>query len=293
MHGRFEDADANFFIPRTSIPADFAMGLTGVGLAFFDMFGRADEDVLNFANGVLSGATAMYFRKHALAGKQASKFWAGAPELMAPVTHNHPSIGCRCRFGTRRAHRASSRRASSAPWFRRRPAPRDREAMEVLVNLGDVPLLKRSRFLGLFIKPLLDALVVVNGLFLRAHHVDPLYQSGVRYQQEPPDGKPEEFAAIPMVLSRGWGDCDDLAPWRVAELQEDGEKAKVRVSCSFRAIRTHSSCSSRSHASGASTTRLTKSRPRRSRSEPCSTRPGRCMTSTTSSNRPAPAKSRS
>jgi hypothetical protein len=31
--------------------------------------------------------------------------------------------------------------------------------------------LKRSRFLGLFIKPLLDALVVVNRLFLRAHHV--------------------------------------------------------------------------------------------------------------------------
>jgi len=29
---RFEDADANFFIPRTSIPADFAMGLTGEGL---------------------------------------------------------------------------------------------------------------------------------------------------------------------------------------------------------------------------------------------------------------------
>jgi len=54
MHGRFEDADANFFIPRTSIPADFAMGL---------------------------------------AGKQASKFWAGAPELLAPITHNHPSIG--------------------------------------------------------------------------------------------------------------------------------------------------------------------------------------------------------
>jgi hypothetical protein len=93
MHGRFEDADANFFIPRTSIPADFAMGFTGVGLAFFDMFGRADEDVLNFSNGVLSGATAMYFRKHALAGKQASKFWAGAPELTGPATHNHPSIG--------------------------------------------------------------------------------------------------------------------------------------------------------------------------------------------------------
>jgi hypothetical protein len=93
LHGRFEDADANFFIPRTSIPADFAMGLTGVGLAFFDMFGRADEDVLNFSNGVLSGATAMYFRKHAQAGRKANKFWAGLPELTGPITHNHPSIG--------------------------------------------------------------------------------------------------------------------------------------------------------------------------------------------------------
>ena len=92
LHGRFEDADANFFIPRTSIPADFAMGLTGVGLAFFDMFGRADEDVLNFSNGVLSGATAMYFRKHARSGKLADKFWAGGvPEIMGPSSH--PSFG--------------------------------------------------------------------------------------------------------------------------------------------------------------------------------------------------------
>jgi hypothetical protein len=58
--------------------------------------------------------------------------------------------------------------------------------MEVLVNLGDVPLLKRSRFLGLFITPLLDALVVVTG-----------------------------------PLSRAPGYCDDLAPWRVAELLFD------------------------------------------------------------------------
>src|SRR6478609_5288489 len=79
--------------------------------------------------------------------------------------------------------------------------------MDVLVSLGEVPLLKRSRFLGTFIKPLLDALVVVNRLYLRAHHVPPLYESGVRYMQEPPAGKPEEFAAIPVVLSRGWGDA--------------------------------------------------------------------------------------
>ena len=101
--------------------------------------------------------------------------------------------------------------------------------MEVLIGLGDVPLLKRSRFLGLFIKPILDAVVGINRLFLRTHHVLPLYQSRVRYQQEPPDGKPEEFATIPLILSRGWADCDDLAPWRVAELQEAGENATIRI----------------------------------------------------------------
>jgi hypothetical protein len=101
--------------------------------------------------------------------------------------------------------------------------------VEVLMNLGEIPLLKRSRFLGLFIRPLLDALVTINRLYLRSHRIPPLYRAGVRYQQEPDDGKPEEFAAIPKVLARGWGDCDDLGPWRVAELQEAGEKASIRI----------------------------------------------------------------
>jgi hypothetical protein len=34
--------------------------------------------------------------------------------------------------------------------------------VQVVVNLGDFPLTKRSRFLGLFIKPVLDALVEIN-----------------------------------------------------------------------------------------------------------------------------------
>ena len=93
LHGRYEDADANFFVPRTSIPADFLLGIGGVGLAFFGAFGRANEHALNVSNGVLNGATAMYFRKHAQAGKRSDKFWAGAPELMGPITHNHPAIG--------------------------------------------------------------------------------------------------------------------------------------------------------------------------------------------------------
>ena len=105
------------------------------------------------------------------------------------------------------------------------------------MNIGDMPLLKRSRFLGLFIKPLLDALVEVNRLYLRTHYVPPVYKSGVRYKQEPEDGKPEEFAAIPMVLVRGWGDCDDLVSWRIAELRNAGENAKVRLKWAFDPIR--------------------------------------------------------
>ncbi|HKO46539.1 MAG TPA: hypothetical protein VJV79_02380 [Polyangiaceae bacterium] len=93
LHGRYEDADANFFVPRTSLPLDFLIGVGGVGLAFFGAFGQANEHALNVSNGVLNGATAMYFRKHAQAGKRSDKFWAGEPDLLAPITHNHPAIG--------------------------------------------------------------------------------------------------------------------------------------------------------------------------------------------------------
>ena len=82
--------------------------------------------------------------------------------------------------------------------------------------------------LGLAIKPILDAQVKINQLFLRTHNVPPLYESGVRYQNEPDDGQ-EEFACIEPVYYRKWGDCDDLAPWRVAELRNAGEKAKIRI----------------------------------------------------------------
>lgn len=68
----------------------------------------------------------------------------------------------------------------------------------------------------------LDTLAqVVHGLnvsFLRAHpDFPPLYRSGVRYAVEPVDAR-EQFCTAPAVLEQGWGDCDDLAPWRSAEL---------------------------------------------------------------------------
>ena len=60
--------------------------------------------------------------------------------------------------------------------------------------------------------------------------IPPLYSSGVVYDREPWAGQFEEFADLTTVLHRGWGDCDDLCAWRVAELLEGGEPAAdIRV----------------------------------------------------------------
>lgn len=107
-HGRFEDDDGNFFIPRTTLPADITVGtlgvLVGFGMGYMgtkkengikkDDGSEAGKAIFQFSRGILDGATAMYFRKHARAGKLADKFWAGGvPELMGPQTHNSPTFG--------------------------------------------------------------------------------------------------------------------------------------------------------------------------------------------------------
>jgi hypothetical protein len=43
----------------------------------------------------------------------------------------------------------------------------------------------------------------------------------VRWKPEPPGQ--EHFDHAKMVLGRGWGDCDDLAPWHAASLRATGE----------------------------------------------------------------------
>lgn len=53
-------------------------------------------------------------------------------------------------------------------------------------------------------------------------------RQGVRWRPEPP-GTGEELALPSTVLERGWGDCDDLAPWRAAELRTTGEDPGARA----------------------------------------------------------------
>jgi hypothetical protein len=68
---------------------------------------------------------------------------------------------------------------------------------------------------------LLECLTLLNQHYLYENPSTPqLYRSGVRYQMEPPGS--EDWLTIPEVLSRGVGDCEDLACWLAAEYRNQG-----------------------------------------------------------------------
>lgn len=72
------------------------------------------------------------------------------------------------------------------------------------------------------IEAILDALAVANFEYLREHPDTPaLYMSGVRYKDDA-YGDIDYWKDIPTVLRDGHGDCDDLVPWRIAELWQAG-----------------------------------------------------------------------
>lgn len=72
---------------------------------------------------------------------------------------------------------------------------------------------------------LLRALYDIDVAFLRANASTPrLYDAGVRYRVEPLGE--ERWRDVPTVLADGYGDCEDLACWRAAELRvTDGIRA--------------------------------------------------------------------
>lgn len=75
------------------------------------------------------------------------------------------------------------------------------------------------------LKMLFEALIASNVAYLRTCPDTPrLYESGIRYREEPP-GK-DDWQDIPETIRRRFGDCEDLACWRIAELRvRDGEHA--------------------------------------------------------------------
>lgn len=76
----------------------------------------------------------------------------------------------------------------------------------------------------------LFAMVLANRLYLREHPRTPhLYQAQVAFHHLPPLGAFTDWRGIPGVLLSGYGDCKELAPWRCAELNEQGIKAQCHV----------------------------------------------------------------
>lgn len=72
---------------------------------------------------------------------------------------------------------------------------------------------------------LAEALIQCNLIYLRRHPDTPsLYDSGVRYVSETGS---EDWKDIHYCIKDGFGDCEDLACWRVAELRRQGIKAKA------------------------------------------------------------------
>lgn len=78
---------------------------------------------------------------------------------------------------------------------------------------------------------LLDALFAVNVAYLKAHPETPsIYAVGpnkkplIHYEQEPLGQ--EDWQDIPTTIRLGYGDCEDLACWRAAELFVKGVNAR-------------------------------------------------------------------
>lgn len=82
----------------------------------------------------------------------------------------------------------------------------------------------------------LEGLVRLNQAIIRdakavGRPIPPLYRAGVHWQPDrAPGGKPAEtWDDIAIVRARGFGDCEDLASWRAAELRESGIAARSIV----------------------------------------------------------------
>lgn len=93
---------------------------------------------------------------------------------------------------------------------------------DVLAKMQTPKLLRSGRAKERCIEAMANGLAGVNLEYLVENPRTPaLYDSGIRYCD---DGctRYDEWCDIPTVLSRGCGDCDDLVPWRLAELWRQG-----------------------------------------------------------------------
>lgn len=66
---------------------------------------------------------------------------------------------------------------------------------------------------------MLNASADINEWMMKQKRYPLLYESGVRYKEQLPGPKGEEFLNCEQVLQRRFCDCDQIAPYRAAELR--------------------------------------------------------------------------
>lgn len=72
----------------------------------------------------------------------------------------------------------------------------------------------------------LEGLVQVNDLVLdKRPDLPPVYASGARWRNIPH----KTWRRADQIAGEGWGDCEGLSSWRVAELRRNGEDPDARV----------------------------------------------------------------
>lgn len=91
-----------------------------------------------------------------------------------------------------------------------------------MILQADLPL---TEFLE-FQRRMVENLAEWNMAILHRYHVPPLYRSGVKYRLEKAS---ERYRDIIRVWGSGYGDCEDLVAWRLAELWNSGQPASPIV----------------------------------------------------------------
>ncbi len=74
---------------------------------------------------------------------------------------------------------------------------------------------------------LLESLININRMELRANKIPPLYNAGVKYVREPVGE--ENWRDVVSIYRDGFGDCEDLSCWRIAELRNNNKRCEPYI----------------------------------------------------------------
>lgn len=105
--------------------------------------------------------------------------------------------------------------------------------MRIISNIDTTVLGRDPQAIATIARGFLQGVIAYDRILRRKGLVPSLYDAGerglVQFRREPWAGKFDEFADAYTALKRGWLDCEDAVAWRIADLQEAGKDASVKI----------------------------------------------------------------